>query len=205
MNENKISSALLSTAIDEMSRLPGIGRKTALRLTLFLLKQSKEEVRRFGESFITMRNELNYCEICNNISDLRLCPICSEPKRNRSLICVVENILDVMSIENTGQYDGLYHVLGGVISPIDGVGPSDLKIESLLDRVKTGDSHEIILALSTTMEGETTSFYLYKKLAPYDIRISVIARGVNFGDELQYTDEITLGRSIKTRQLFKPE
>ena len=205
MNENKISSGLLSTAVDEMSRLPGIGRKTALRLTLFLLRQSKEDVRRFGQSFITMRDELNYCEICNNISDVRICPVCSDASRNRSLICVVENILDVMSVENTGQYDGLYHVLGGVISPIDGVGPGDLKIDSLMERVKTGEAKEIIMALSTTMEGETTCFYLYKKLAAYDVRISVIARGVNFGDELQYTDEITLGRSIKNRQPFNPE
>ncbi|MDR2564160.1 MAG: recombination mediator RecR [Prevotellaceae bacterium] len=205
MSENKISSTLLSDAVDQMSRLPGIGRKTALRLTLFLLKQSKEEVRQFGQAFINMREELNYCEICNNISDLRTCPICSDPTRNHSLICVVENILDVMSIENTRQYDGLYHVLGGVISPIDGVGPGDLKINSLLDRVQTSRVSEVIMALSTTMEGETTSFYLFRKLAPFDLRISVIARGINFGDELQYTDEVTLGRSIKNRQPFNPE
>jgi recombination protein RecR len=205
MIDNRITSKLLADAVDEMAKLPGIGRKTALRLTLFLLKQPHTDVMRFGQAFITMRNELHYCEVCNNISDTHVCSICSGTSRDRSLICVVESIRDVMSIENTGQYNGLYHVLGGIISPIDGIGPSDLKIDMLLQRVEAEKPKEVIMALSTTMEGETTSFYLYKKLAVFDVRISVIARGVSFGDELEYTDEVTLGRSIKNRQPFNPE
>lgn len=198
----EIPSKLLSEAVDEMATLPGIGRKTALRLVLHLLKQPKENVERFGQSFITMRNELHNCKICNNISDTPICSICSDKSRDSSIICVVESIREVMSIENTMQYNGVYHVLGGIISPMEGIGPSDLKICSLVERASENDVKEVIMALSTTMEGETTGFYLYKKLMPCNVAVSIIARGVSFGDEIEYTDEITLGRSIKNRQPF---
>lgn len=198
----EIPSRLLADAVNEMAKLPGIGRKTALRLTLHLLKQSKDDVERFGQSFINMRNEIHHCKVCNNISDDELCTICSNRSRDTQTICVVESIRDVMSIENTMQYNGVYHVLGGIISPMDGIGPSDLKIDSLITRVHETQINEVILTLSTTMEGETTAFYLYKKLVPYEVAITTIARGVGFGDELEYTDELTLGRSIKNRQPF---
>lgn len=198
----EIPSRLLANAVDEMAKLPGIGRKTALRLTLHLLRQSKDDINRFGQSFITMRNELHYCQSCNNISDTVICQICANTSRDRSLICVVESIRDVMSIESTMQYKGLYHVLGGIISPMDGIGPADLKIGMLVERALSDEIKEVILVLSTTMEGETTSFYLAKKLAPCNVLVSTIARGVGFGDELEYTDELTLGRSIKNRQPF---
>jgi recombination protein RecR len=198
-----IPSKLLADAVDEMASLPGIGRKTALRLALHLLKQPLENVERFGNAFIRMRKDVFYCKVCNNISDIPVCSICSDKSRDTSMICVVESIREVMLIENTMQYNGLYHVLGGIISPMEGVGPSDLKINSLVERVSDKNVREVILALSTTMEGETTGFYLYKKLATYNIDISIIARGVSFGDEIEYTDEITLGRSIKNRQPFK--
>lgn len=198
----EIPSKLLADAVDEMATLPGIGRKTALRLVLHLLKQPRENVERFGNSFIQMRNELHHCKICNNISDTPVCSICSNKSRDSSIICVVESIREVMSIENTMQYNGLYHVLGGIISPMEGVGPADLKIDSLIERADNPEVKEIILALSTTMEGETTGFYLFKKLAHCDVTVSIIARGVSFGDEIEYTDEITLGRSIKNRQPF---
>jgi recombination protein RecR len=198
-----IPSKLLSDAVDEMATLPGVGRKTALRFVLHLLKQPSENVERFGNTIIRMRNELYHCEICHNISDVSVCSICSDKSRDTSMICVVESIREVMLIENTMQYNGVYHVLGGIISPMEGIGPSDLNINSLVERASDEHVHEIILALSTTMEGETTGFYLYKKLAACNIDISIIARGVSFGDEIEYADEITLGRSIKNRQPFK--
>jgi recombination protein RecR len=197
-----ISSKLLSDAVDEMANLPGIGRKTALRLVLHLLKQPQENVDRFGNTLMRMRKDLFHCKICNNISDTPVCSICTDKSRDMSIICVVESIREVMLIENTMQYNGLYHVLGGIISPMEGIGPSDLEINSLVERASDGNVHEVILALSTTMEGETTGFYLYKRLAACNITISIIARGVSFGDEIEYADEITLGRSIKNRQPF---
>lgn len=195
-------SALLEKAVSEFAKLPGIGRKTALRLVLHLIRQSKEEVDAFGNAMIRLKEEVKYCRVCHNISDTEVCLICSNPSRDGSVVCVVENIRDVMAVENTQQFKGLYHVLGGVISPMDGVGPSDLEIESLVERVKTGEVKEVILALSSTMEGDTTNFFIYRKLAPFDVKVSVIARGISIGDELQYTDEVTLGRSIVNRVLF---
>ncbi len=186
-----------------MAKLPGVGRKTALRLALHLLKQPREEVERFGQAFITLRNEIKHCTVCNTLSDTEICDICSNPRRDHHTICVVESIRDVLSIENTQQYKGSYHVLGGIISPMDGIGPADLKIDTLVSRMEQGEIQEIILALSTTMEGETTCFYLFKKLRPFNVPVTTIARGVGFGDELEYTDELTLGRSIKNRQPFQ--
>lgn len=193
------SSVLLDNATKEFAKLPGIGRKTALRLVLHLLRQSKEDVETFGNAFITLRNEIQYCKKCHNISDTEVCQICADQRRDTSIICVVENINDVISIENTQQFKGLYHVLGGIISPMSGIGPSDLSIDMLIDRMQTEPIKEVILALSPTMEGDTTNFYLYKKLAPFNVQISTIARGVSIGDELEYADEITLGRSILNR------
>ena len=195
-------SVLLEKAVEEFSKLPGIGRKTAMRLVLHMLRQDVASVEAFGNSIITLKKEVKYCKVCHNISDTDVCCICSNPSRDASLVCVVETIRDVMAIENTRQYNGLYHVLGGVISPMDGVGPSDLEIDSLVERVKQGQVKEIILALSTTMEGDTTNFYIFRKLAPYDVKLTVIARGVSIGDELEYTDEVTLGRSIVNRVNF---
>ncbi len=195
-------SALLEKAVSEFSKLPGIGRKTALRLSLFLLKQSEESVDSFGNAMISLRKDINYCSICHNISDTQICNICSNPSRDHSLVCVVATIKEVMAIENTRQFKGVYHVLGGVISPMDGIGPKDLQIESLCERVQSGEIKEVILALSTTMEGDTTNFYIYRKLETYPIKISMLARGVSIGDELEYADEITLGRSIATRTLY---
>lgn len=192
-------SRLLEDAVQEFSSLPGIGQKTALRLVLHLLKQDKERVSQFGHAFIKLRQEVCFCKKCNNISDVELCNICSNPKRNETLVCVVEDIRDIMAIENTNQYNGLYHVLGGLISPMDGIGPSDLNIENLVNRVGEGDVKEVIMALSATMEGDTTVFYLHKKLKAFNSTISTIARGVSFGGELEYVDEITLGRSIVSR------
>lgn len=197
-------SALLQNVVDELSGLPGVGRKSALRFALHLLKLPKENVDRFSESIKKMRQEIYYCEHCNMISDTPVCEICIDSKRDHSLVCVVESIRDVLSIENTEQFNGVYHVLGGIISPMDGVGPSDLTIDKLLKRVADGSIIEVFMALSTTMEGETTAYYLYKKLSNYPIKISTIARGVGFGDDLEYTDEITLGRSVQNRQPFKP-
>jgi recombination protein RecR len=204
MLKQNLSSVLLMTAVDELAALPGVGRKSALRFALHLLKQPKENVERFGKSIIKMREDIKYCSVCNMISDVPLCPVCSDKSRDRGLICVVESIRDVLSIENTGEYSGLYHVLGGIISPMDGISPSDLSIDSLIKRVANQDVNEVFLALNTTMEGETTSFYIYKKLKGFPVKISTIARGVGFGDELEYTDEVTLGRSISNRQLFIP-
>lgn len=196
------SSTLLENAVNEFAKLPGIGRKTALRLVLHLLKQSEEDVELFGNTFIRLRKEIIYCKVCHNISDTEVCHICANPGRDTQTVCVVENIKDVMAIENTQQYKGLYHVLGGIISPMDGVGPNDLEIESLVKRVQDEEIKEVILALSTTMEGDTTNFYIFRKLSPTGIKITTIARGIAIGDELEYADEVTLGRSIVNRVDF---
>ena len=195
-------SQLLERAVEEFAKLPGIGSKTAMRLVLHLLRQDVKAVEAFGNSIIRLRQEVKFCHICHNISDTDTCEICTNPRRDHATICVVENIQDVMAIEATQQYRGTYHVLGGVISPIDGIGPSDLQIQSLVQRASTGDISEVILALSPTMEGDTTNFYIYRKLADTGVKISVIARGIAQNDELQYTDEITLGRSIVNRTPF---
>ncbi|MBP1639266.1 MAG: recombination protein RecR [Bacteroidetes bacterium] len=195
-------SVILEDAVNEFAKLPGIGQKTALRLVLHLLRQDKSDVEHFGNTLITLKNEIRYCKMCHNISDSELCLICGDKTRDDKTLCVVENIKDVMSIENTQQYRGLYHVLGGIISPMDGIGPSDLEIESLINRVKTEPIKEVILALSPTMEGDTTNYYIYRKLSQSNIVISTIARGVSIGNELEYADEITLGRSILNRTLF---
>lgn len=196
-------SALLEKAVSEFSKLPGIGRKTALRLVLHLLRQDEQHVEGFAEAITTLKKEVKYCSSCHNISDSEMCNICADTSRDPSVVCVVENIKDVMAIENTMQYKGQYHVLGGIISPIDGIGPSDVEIASLINRVKENDVKEVILALSATMEGDTTNFYIYRKLEPFDIKVSIIARGVSVGNELEYTDEVTLGRSILNRTSFK--
>lgn len=189
----------MERAVGEFSRLPGIGRKTALRLVLHLLRQEPEASESFASAIVRLRNEVRYCKVCHNISDAEVCPICSSPKRDATTICVVENIQDVMAVERTGQYFGLYHVLGGVISPMDGIGPSDLEIDSLVERVRQGGVGEVIFALASTMEGDTTNFYITRKLQPLGVKLSVIARGISVGDELEYTDEVTLGRSILNR------
>ncbi|MBR3976680.1 MAG: recombination protein RecR [Bacteroidaceae bacterium] len=195
-------SALLERAVREFSKLPGIGRKTATRLVLHLLRKQEDEVAGFSDAIITLKREAKYCKECHSISDTDICPICANPLRDHSTVCVVENIQDVMAVENTMQYRGVYHVLGGVISPMDGVSPGDLNIESLVNRVSGGEVKEIILALSSTMEGDTTNFYIYRKLQQYDVKMSVIARGISVGDELEYADEVTLGRSITNRTPF---
>ena len=196
------ASTLLENAVNEFSKLPGIGRKTALRLVLHILRQEPQAADNFGNAIIRLRPDIRSCRVCHNISDTDVCNICSDTTRDPSTICVVENVREVMAVEATGQFKGLYHVLGGVISPMDGIGPADLEIESLAARVAAGGIKEVILALSATMEGDTTNFYIFRKLAPYDVRITLIARGVSVGDELEYTDEITLGRSILNRTPF---
>ena len=201
--EQEFASSLLENAVSEFAKLPGIGRKTALRLVLHLLKQDKQNARQFGETIIKLREEIQYCKVCHNISETEVCPICADHLRDASTICVVENVKDVMSIENTHQHHGLYHVLGGLISPMDGIGPQDIEIESLEERVKSGEVKEVILALSATMEGDTTNFYIFRRLAPYpDVKITMLALGVSVGNEIEYTDELTLGRSILNRTLF---
>lgn len=196
-------SVLLEKAVGEFSKLPGIGRKTALRLVLHVLRQPVGEVEAFADAVLHVRKDIKYCSVCHNISDDDVCPICADARRDRSTICVVENVQDVMAIENTQQYNGLYHVLGGVISPMDGVGPGDLQIESLVQRVKDNDDvKEIILALSSTMEGDTTNFYIHRQLAPLHVKVTMIARGISVGNDLEYTDEVTLGRSIVNRTLM---
>lgn len=195
-------SALLERAVKEFTKLPGIGRKTATRLVLHLLRKSEEEVENFSNALTTLRRDAKYCKECHSISDTDICPICANPLRDHSLICVVENIQDVMAVENTMQYRGVYHVLGGVISPMDGISPSSLNIDSLIKRVAEGEVKEVILALSSTMEGDTTNFYIYRKLQQYGIKLSVIARGISIGDELEYADEVTLGSSIVNRTPF---
>lgn len=196
------ASTLLENAVNEFSKLPGIGRKTALRLVLHILRQDEQAADNFGNAIIRLRHDIRYCRVCHNISDTDVCNICSDPTRDPATICVVENVREVMAVEATRQFKGLYHVLGGVISPMDGIGPADLEIDSLVARVAAGGIKEVILALSATMEGDTTNFYIFRKLAPYDVRITMIARGVSVGDELEYTDEITLGRSILNRTPF---
>lgn len=198
----KYPSVLLESAVNEFAKLPGVGRKTALRLVLHMLRQDEKNVEAFSSAILTLKRDVKYCKSCYNISDEDICPICANPGRDKSTVCVVENIKEVMAIENTSQFRGLYHVLGGIISPIDGIGPNDLQINTLVERVAQGGINEIILALSTTMEGDTTNFYIYKKLAPYNVKISMIARGISIGDEIEYADEVTLGRSIINRTLF---
>ena len=196
-------SVLLEKAVGEFSKLPGIGRKTALRLVLHVLRQPVGEAEAFADAVLHVRKDIKYCSVCHNISDDDVCPIFADARRDRSTICVVENVQDVMAIENTQQYNGLYHVLGGVISPMDGVGPGDLQIESLVQRVKDNDDvKEIILALSSTMEGDTTNFYIHRQLAPLHVKVTMIARGISVGNDLEYTDEVTLGRSIVNRTLM---
>ena len=196
------SSALLEKAVGEFAKLPGIGRKTALRLVLFMLRQGDNDVDQFVNAVSKMKREVKYCRVCHNISDSDVCPICSDHSRDAATICVVENVQDVLAVENTQQFHGLYHVLGGIISPMDGIGPADLEIDSLVSRVAAGGVKEVILALSSTMEGDTTNFYISRKLADYPVKLSVIARGISVGDELEYTDEVTLGRSILNRTPF---
>ncbi|CAM2785969.1 DNA replication and repair protein RecR [Flavobacterium succinicans] len=199
----EFSSKLLERAVGEMAQLPGIGKRTALRLVLHLLKQPKDQVQFLSEALTSMRNDIQFCSNCHNISDTELCQICANTSRNHQLICVVEDVRDVMAIENTGQFKGVYHVLGGKISPIDGVGPSQLTISSLVEKVKLGQVKELIFALSSTMEGDTTNFYIYKQIASTGILFSTIARGIAVGDELEYADEVTLGRSILQRVPFE--
>ncbi len=201
--ETDFSSVLLSDAVGEFAKLPGIGKKTALRLVLHFLKQPDEVVSGFTNSLTAMKSGVRFCKICKNISDNEVCNICANTKRNHKTICVVENIKDVIALENTQQFFGVYHVLGGIISPLDGVAPSDLFINELIERIEKDKPEEVIFALNTTMEGDTTSFYLFKKISKFDVKITTIARGVAFGDELEYTDEITLGRSIKNRVGFE--
>ena len=204
MTQQQYPSELLEQAVAQFSKLPGIGRKTALRLVLNLLRREEDEVLQFTETIARMRQEVKHCRICHNISDSDVCPICSDPRRDTATICVVENIQDVMAVENTQQFQGLYHVLGGVISPMDGIGPGDLEIDSLVERVREGGVKEVILALSSTMEGDTTNFYIFRKLAPFtEVKLTIIARGISVGDELEYTDEVTLGRSILNRTPFE--
>ena len=202
MDFQPFASPLLENAVNEFAKLPGIGRKTAMRLVLYLLRQDTAMVESFGNALITLKHEVKYCKVCHNISDTEVCRLCGNPQRDASTICVVENIQDVMAVENTQQFKGLYHVLGGVISPMDGIGPSDLEIDSLVKRVEAGGIREVILALSSTMEGDTTNFYIFRKLSRFDVKLSIIARGISIGDELEYTDEVTLGRSIVNRTLF---
>ena len=203
MIQQKYPSHLLEQAVSEFSKLPGIGRKTALRLVLWILRQEDTSATQFAEAIQQLKQGVKYCQICHNISDSDICPICNDSRRDKTTVCVVENIQDVMAIENTQQYHGLYHVLGGIISPMDGIGPNDIEIESLINRVDEGGVQEVILALSPTMEGDTTNFYIYRKLSGFDVKISVIARGVAVGNELEYTDEVTLGRSIMNRTIFE--
>lgn len=203
MIHEQYPSKLLEKAIQELTRLPGVGRKTALRFALYLLSQKKETVHSFSNSIIQLIDDVKYCQVCHNLSDTDVCDICSNPHRDKSIICVVENIHSVMSIENTGQFHGLYHVLGGVISPMDGTGPADLELDSLFERVESGGVSEIILALNPTMEGDTTNFYISRRLAQSGVKFSVLARGVSVGDDLEYTDEVTLGRSILGRTPLK--
>lgn len=200
--DQQYPSVLLERAVGEFAKLPGIGRKTAMRLVLHLLRQDTASVEAFSNAMLTLKHEVKYCKVCHNISDTDICRICGNPSRDASTVCVVENIRDVMAVENTQQYRGLYHVLGGVISPMDGIGPSDLEIDSLVERVKGNGIKEVIFALSPTMEGDTTNFYIFRKLSGLDVKLTVIARGISVGDELECTDEVTLGRSILNRTVF---
>ena len=193
---------MLDSAGPELAKLPGIGRKTALRLALYLLRKEPETARALGQAIIDMREGVSYCPVCHNISEQGVCPICSDPKRDRSVVCVVENVKDVITVEATNEHHGLYHVLGGLISPLDGISPSDIEIDSLAERAAKGEIKEVILALSPTMEGDTTNFYIYRKLAGLPVKITMLARGLSIGNELEYTDEHTLGRSSQNRTLF---
>ncbi|MBD5357985.1 MAG: recombination protein RecR [Bacteroides sp.] len=197
-----VNSSLLENAVSELSKLPGIGRKTALRLALHLLRREPQEAVALGEAIIKMRQNICYCRRCHNISEQEVCPICSDSRRDEKTVCVVENVKDVITIESTHQHHGLYHVLGGVISPLDGIGPSDLEIASLVKRVSEEDIKEVILALSPTIEGDTTNFYIYRKLSELPVKVTMLARGLSIGNELEYTDELTLGKSIQNRVLF---
>ena len=203
MIQQQYPSQLLEKAVQEFSKLPGIGRKTALRLVLWMLRQDDSDITQFTAAVNELKSGVKYCKVCHNISDTDICPICADQRRDQTTVCVVENIQDVMAIENTQQFNGLYHVLGGVISPMDGMGPADIEIDSLIQRVAEGTVQEVILSLSPTMEGDTTNFYIYRKLAPTGIKVSVIARGIAVGNELEYADEVTLGRSITNRTLFE--
>lgn len=198
----KYPSHLLESAVNEFASLPGIGRKTALRLALHMLRRDPEYTERFASALLSLRRDIRYCRLCHNISDDELCPICANPSRDHSVVCVVENVKEIMAIENTGQFRGVYHVLGGIISPMEGIGPADLEIDSLVARVAEGGIQEVLLALSTTMEGDTTNFFIYRKLSAYPVKVTVIARGVSIGDEIEYADEVTLGRSIINRVEF---
>ena len=200
---NSLPSRVFETAVNELAKLPGIGRKTALRMALHLLKSRKEDAEAFGMAIIRMHNDIRYCRECGNISDDELCSICGSPKRDKSIVCVVEDIRDVIAIENTGQFNGVYHVLGGIISPMEGIGPDELNIEGLIEKVNSGSLTEIILALPTTIEGDTTNFYIYKKLHSSAIPVTMIARGISIGDELEHTDEVTLGWSIVNRTPYE--
>lgn len=203
MEQQQYSSRLLQTAVDEFGKLPGVGRKTALRLVLHLLRQEPARAEALGEAVVRLRREVKYCHVCHNISDTETCDLCADPRRDASTLCVVENVKEVMIVEATQQFRGLYHVLGGLISPMDGIGPSQLQIDSLVERVRAGGVREVILALSTTIEGDTTNFYIFRKLAQFpDLKVTTLARGVSVGDELEYTDEVTLGRSLLNRTLF---
>lgn len=197
------SSKLIENAVNALSSMPGIGKRTALRLVLNLIKKQKEEVYTISNSLKELIDNINYCQICYNISENEICKICNDERRNKKLICVIRDFRDLIAIENTNEYNGLYHILGGVISPMEGITPSDLNINSLIERLKSSEVDEIILALSTTMEGETTNFFIYKKIIPFNLKITTMSRGVSIGDELEYTDEITLGRSLINRQLFE--
>lgn len=201
--QHNYSSKLLEEAVEEFASLPGIGKKTALRLVLYLLRQEESVVEHFSSTLLKMKREIRHCRICHNISDNDVCSICSDPYRDHKIVCVVENIRDIISIENTQQYKGIYHVLGGIISPIDGIGPADLKIDSLIEKSNNNTINEVILALSTTMEGDTTNFYIYKKLQDTPVVVTTLARGVAIGDDLEFADEITLGRSILNRTKFE--
>ncbi len=203
MAVNTFPSKLVEDAVNEMSRLPGIGRKTALRLALHLLKKNKETSLSLGNAIINMRQNINFCSICHNVSDTEICAICADNKRDKTTICVIEDVRDMIAIENTQQYTGVYHILGGIISPMDGIGPDNLNIETLVRKVSENRAKEIILALRTTIEGDTTNFFLYKKLRDSQVKISVIARGMAIGDELEYTDEVTLGRSLLNRTPYE--
>jgi len=194
---------LLENSVNELSKLPGIGKKTALRLALHILKENNNYAESLGNSIIELRNKIQYCKTCHNISDSETCEICSNPKRDQSTVCVVEDVRDVMAIENTGQFTGVYHILGGIISPMDGIGPNDLNIQSLIKKVSENNTNEVIMALSTTIEGDTTNYYIFKKLSQFNIKITTIARGISIGDELEYADEITLGRSIINRTPYE--
>lgn len=200
---DNLPSKLLEDAVHELAKLPGVGKKTALRLVLHILKQEKEDANALGNSIIKLRNEIGYCKICHNISEHETCRICANPERDSSTICVIENIRDFIAIEHTTLYKGVYHILGGIISPMDGIGPNDLNMETLVSKVRDGNIKEVILALSTTMEGDTTNFYIFKRLKEFNVNITTIARGVAIGDELEYTDELTLGRSIMNRMPYE--